>query len=109
MTKMTDGVESQASDGKESAGPRADFVNLEDRGSTLFVRVSRIDGERSVPVAIARAALETHFGAGQGEKDLAHAYLSHRATINAKVIELAPAGDVYTDANPMLLGAGDFE
>ncbi|MBT2337103.1 DUF1488 family protein [Variovorax paradoxus] len=109
MTRMTDCVEPQASNGKESAGPRDDFANLEDRGGTLFVRVSRMDGERSVPVAIARAALETHFGAGQGEKDLGHAYRSHRATINAKVLELAPAGDVYTDANPMLLGAGDFE
>lgn len=74
----------------------------------LFVRVKRID-ERSVPVVIARAALETHFGAGQGAKDLVKAYLTNLATINTKVLELAPAGDVYTDANPMLLGAGDFE
>jgi len=109
MTRTTESVEPQAGDGKESAGAHDGFANLEDRGSTLFVRVSRMDGERSVPVAIARAALEAHFGAGQGEKDLAHAYLSHQATINAKVLELAPAGDVYTDASPMLLGAGDFE
>ncbi|WP_431113350.1 hypothetical protein [Variovorax paradoxus] len=109
MTKTKESVESQASDGKGSAGPPDGFANLEDRGSTLFVRVSRMDNQRSVPVAIARAALEAHFGAGEGEKDLAHAYLSHRPTINAKVLELAPAGDVYTDANPMLLGAGDFE
>jgi hypothetical protein len=106
---MTDSVETRASDEEESAGARNDFANLEDKGSTLFVRVKRIDGERSVPVVVARAALEAHFGAGQGERDLARAYLAHRATINAKVLELAPVGDVYTDANPMLLGAGDFE
>lgn len=106
--QMTDSVETQASDEEENAGAPEGFENLEDRGSMLFVRVKRID-ERSVPVVVARAALEAHFGAGQGEKDLANAYLAHRATINAKVLELAPAGDVYTDANPMLLGAGDFE
>jgi len=106
---MTDSVETQASDEEKHAGAREGFENLEDRGSVLFVRVKRIDGERSVPVVVARAALEAHFGAAQGKKDLANAYLAHRATINAKVLELAPAGDVYTDANPMLLGAGDFE
>jgi hypothetical protein len=107
MTKLMDSVQARAREVKERARTPRDFANLEDRGSTLFVRVSRMD-QRSVPVAIARAALEAHFGAGQGKKDLAHAYLSHWATINAKVLELAPAGDVYTDANPMLLGAGDF-
>lgn len=104
---MTKSVRTQANEEEEGAGD--DFANLEDRRGTLFVRVKRIDDKGSVPVAIARAALEAHFGAGQGEKDLAHAYRAHRATINAKVLELAPVGDVYTDANPMLLGAGDFE
>lgn len=106
---MTQSVTTQAGAGEEGAAACDDFANLEDRGGTLFVRVRRIDGEKSVPVAIARAASEAHFGAGQGEKDLARAYRVHRATINAKVWELAPAGDVYTDANPMLLGAGDFD
>ncbi|MET3441071.1 hypothetical protein ABIC94_001826 [Variovorax paradoxus] len=106
---MTDTVETPASDGVENASACDDFANLEDKGSTLFVRVKRINGERSVPVVIARAALEAHFGAGQGEKDLAHAYLANLATINTKVLALAPAGDVYTDTNPMLLGTSDFE
>jgi hypothetical protein len=105
---MMKSLKTQSSAQDESAGA-GDFANLEDRGGALFVRVKRIDGEKSVPVAIARAALEAHFAAGQGEKDLAHAYLVHRVTINAKVLELAPAGEVYTDANPMLLGTEDFE
>lgn len=105
---MTKSVETQTEQ-REERSDVDDCVNLEDRGTTLFVRVKRIDGETSVPVTIARETLESRFGAGAGEKDLAHAYLVHRAVINAKVLELAPAGDVYTDANPMLLGTGDFE
>ncbi|MDR6890927.1 MULTISPECIES: hypothetical protein [Variovorax] len=106
---MIKSVTTHVEDREECGAALKDFANLEDRGSTLFVRVKRINGEGSVPVVIARAALEAHFGAGQGEKDLAHAYLANLATINTKVLELAPAGDVYTDANPMLLGAADFE
>jgi hypothetical protein len=54
-----------------------------------------------------REAMEDHFGAGPGEKGLAEAYLQHGETINAKVLELAPAGDVYSKENPLKLG--DFE
>jgi len=53
--------------------------------------------------------MEDHFGAGTGEKGLAEAYLQHSETINAKVLELAPAGDVYSTENPLKLSTGDFE
>lgn len=53
--------------------------------------------------------MEDHFGAGPGEKCLAAAFLAHREAVNPKVVELAPAGDVYTTENPMRLGTGDFD
>lgn len=106
---MTDIVETREGDGQAPADTGGGFVNLEDRGSTLFVRVKRTERVGSVPVVVGRAALEEHFAAGKGEKGLAQAYLANRKAINAKVLELAPTGDVYTDSNPMLLGAGDFE
>jgi|GEM_PF-574417 len=106
---MTEIVEMREGEGQVRVDASDGFVNLEDRGSTLFVRVKRTERVGSVPVVIGRAALEEHFAAGKGEKDLAQAYLANRKVINAKVLELAPTGDVYTDSNPMLLGAGDFE
>ncbi len=87
---------------------RSDFANLEDKGGWLTVRVRRSSGG-SVPVRIARAAMEDHFGAGPGEKGLAEAFLAHREAIDAKVLELAPSGDLYTTENPMRLGTGDFD
>jgi hypothetical protein len=84
------------------------FACLEDRGSKLFVRVKRADGG-SVPAVISREALVDHFAAGEGPRDLAHAYLSHQHVINEKVLQLDPSGSVYSDSNPMLLGTGDFE
>lgn len=103
---MTESVETSASI-QENTRSHEDFANLEDRGATLFVRVKRADGG-SIPVVMTREALEIHFGAEKGEKSLAQAYLAHRGTINAKALELDPAGGLYTDSNPMLLGAGDF-
>lgn len=83
------------------------FANLEDKGGWLTVRVKRSSGG-SIPVRIAREAMEEHFGAGQGERSLADAFLAHREAIDAKVLELAPSGDLYTTENPMRLGVGDF-
>ncbi|MDM0032195.1 hypothetical protein QTI33_08615 [Variovorax sp. J22P271] len=83
------------------------FANLEDRGGWLTFRVSRAGG--SIPVRATREAMEDHFGAGPGDKDLAAAYLQHSESINAKVLELAPAGNVYSTANPLKLSTGDFD
>lgn len=91
-----------------AADPVDTFASLEDRGSKLFVRVKR-SGGGSVPAVISREALVDHFAAGEGPRDLAHAYLAHQQVINEKVLQLDPSGSVYTDSNPMLLGTGDFE
>lgn len=88
--------------------PSDGFANIEDRGRSLFVRVTRPGGRGSVPAVISREALEDHFGAGDGDKDLASAYLAHQEAINAKVFEFDPLGSVYTTDYPMLLGANDF-
>lgn len=108
---MTDIVETESeSEWHRDAGgdARASFAILEDRGRALFVRVNRAGGG-SVPVSITREALEDHFEAGPGEEDLARAYLAHQQRINAKIAELDPAGDVYTDSFPLLLATNDFE
>ena len=108
---MTDVVETQTETGSRrdmGAGARESFAALEDRGRALFVRVNRAGGG-SVPVSITREALEDRFEAGPGEKDLARAYLAHQQRINARIAELDPAGDVYTDSFPLLLGTNDFE
>lgn len=86
----------------------AAYENLEDKGGCLTVRVRR-PGGGSVPVRIAREAMEDHFGAGRGEKSLADAFIAHREAILAKVAELAPSGDLYTTENPMRLDVDDFD
>jgi hypothetical protein len=83
------------------------FANLEDKGSWLTFRVTR--GGSSIPVRITREAMEDHFEAGKGEKSLAEAYLRHSETINAKALELAPSGDMYSTENPLRLSTADFE
>jgi hypothetical protein len=102
------GVEkSPAGLGSAGAAPVSGFANLEDKGGWLTFRVTRAGG--SIPVRITRETMEDHFGAGPGDKGLAEAYLQHGETINAKVLELAPAGDVYSTENPLKLSTGDFE
>lgn len=63
----------------------------------------------SVPVTISRDALEDHFEVGAGPQALIQVYLAHQEPINEKVFELDPAGNIYTDDNPMLLGTSDFD
>ncbi|MDM0085552.1 hypothetical protein QTI17_33680 [Variovorax sp. J31P179] len=103
-----EGVEkSPAELGSAGSAPLGSFANLEDKGGWLSFRVARAGG--SIPVRATREAMEDHFGAGPGEKGLAEAYLRHSQAINAKVLELAPAGDVYSTENPLKLSTGDFE
>lgn len=108
---MTDSAEPPTEPPKEpgnDGGRREAILHLEDRGDRLFVRVKRSTGG-SVPVTISREALEDRFGAGPGSNDLVQAYIAHQEIINAKVAELDPAGNLYTDSFPMLLGAVDFD
>jgi hypothetical protein len=109
LTPDTDeGAEkSSANSGVASGAPLDSFANLEDKGGWLTFRVTR--AARSIPVRITREAMEDHFGAGPGEKGLAEAYLQYSVTINAKVLELAPSGDVYSTENPLKLSTGDFD
>jgi hypothetical protein len=102
---------SELESGSTGESPRAalpeDVGHIEDKGAWLFVSVKQSSG--SVPVRIAREAMENHFGAGgDNGKGLIDAYLEHSSTINAKVLELAPSGQVYSADDPMRLGAGDF-
>ena len=84
-----------------------DFLNIEDKGGWLFVRIRRLNGG-SIPVRIARDAMESCFGAAREGKSLVDAYLENSGAINAKVWELDPSGNLYTTDFPMLLGASDF-
>ena len=99
--ERTNSSEDSAEGGKE-------FVNLEDRGNTLFVRIKRADGG-SVPVLIPREVFEVHFALAEERTTLAQAYLAHQESINAKALELDPSGSLYSDSFPMHLGVGDFD
>ena len=98
----------RANNSTESADGGKDFVNLEDRGNTLFVRIRRADGG-SVPVLIPQEVFEAHFALAEEGTTLAQAYLAHQESINAKALELDPSGSLYSDSFPMHLGVGDFE
>lgn len=103
---MTGGERANSSEESTTGGK--DFVNLEDRGSTLFVRIRRADGG-SVPVLISREVFEVHFALAGEKTGLAQAYLAHQESINAKALELDPLGSLYSDSFPMHLGVGDFD
>ena len=109
VTPDTDERAEKSSEDSSSASgaPPVGFANLEDKGGWLTFRVTRATG--SIPVRITREAMENHFGAGPGEKGLAEAYRQHSVTINAKALELAPSGDLYSTENPLKLSTGDFD
>jgi hypothetical protein len=106
---MMTSVQTQASEGDECASVRERFRKAGKQGHTLFVRVQRPRGESPVPMPIARQA-RSALRRGAGRQGSRACHLAHRATIHAKVLELAPAGNVYmyTDAHPMRLSPGDF-
>jgi len=88
----------------DSAEPS--FFDAVETSGWVNFRVRRPAGG-SIPARIGKNALKEIFGQDEGET-LLDTYVRHAAAINAKVLQLAPAGNLYSVENPMTIGSSDF-
>lgn len=91
----------------DSRNGEAPFFDTSEHSGWVHFRVRRSAGN-AVPVRIGKDALKEVFGNDPADGCLLDTYLRHAAHINARALELAPAGSLYTVDNPMTLGRSDF-
>ena len=94
-------------DSSESRLGEAPFFDTSEQSGWVHFRVRRSSGS-AVPVRIGKHALTEVFGNDPTDVCLLDTYLRHAVPINAKALELAPAGSLYTVDHPMTLGRSDF-